>query len=219
MFEQLARGQLGKVVKDIAERKAVLFGKGNVDAIICGCRLQFEVEAAAEALAQRQAPCLVQAATEGCVQDELLAAAFVEKAFGNDGLLGRHGAKHAAPGDDVGDELQRSGITDEALAFEPGDAVAHLRMKRTGCEQVRSLRAGEVQVNRRRLHTACLAIDLRTQITNAITERLGSLRGFPFPEGDARRCAMRILNQYLALGVDALDAPACVAEQNDVAGM
>ena len=43
-------------VEDVGEREAVLLGKRDVDAVVGGGGLQFEVEAAAEALAQRQVP-------------------------------------------------------------------------------------------------------------------------------------------------------------------
>ena len=74
--------------KDIGQREAVLLGERDVDAVV-GCGgLQFEVERAAEALAEREAPGFVDAAAEGGVDDELHAAAFVEEALGDDGLFG-----------------------------------------------------------------------------------------------------------------------------------
>ena len=77
-------------LKNIGQRKAVLFGESDVQAVVGGGRLQFEIESAAEALAQRQSPGLVDAAAERGMNDELHASAFVEKAFGNDRRLGRH---------------------------------------------------------------------------------------------------------------------------------
>ena len=63
------------------------------DAVVRGGGLQLEIEGAAEALAQRQAPGAVDARAEGRVEDELHAAGFVEEA------LGHHvrGCGHARP--------------------------------------------------------------------------------------------------------------------------
>ena len=75
-------------VEDIGEGEAVLLGEGDVDAIVGGGGLQFEVEAAAEALAQGESPGAVDAGAEGSVDDELHAAAFVEEALGDDACAG-----------------------------------------------------------------------------------------------------------------------------------
>ena len=52
-------------VEDIGEGEAVLLGERDVDAVVGGGGLQFEVERAAETLAQGQAPGLVDAAPKG----------------------------------------------------------------------------------------------------------------------------------------------------------
>ena len=94
-----------QVMKYVAERKAVLLGQRDVQAIVGRSRLQLEVERAAEALAQRQSPGLVDASAERRMQDELHAAAFIEEALGDDGLLRRHFAQHRPPLHDVLDQL------------------------------------------------------------------------------------------------------------------
>ena len=109
LFEELFGGVLGEELEDVGEREAVLLGEGDVDAVVGGGGLQFEVEAAAEALAQGEAPGLVDAAAEGSVEDELHAAAFVEEALGDDGGFGGDGSEDGAAGDDVGDELVGGG--------------------------------------------------------------------------------------------------------------
>ena len=203
LLQQLLRGELREEVEDIAQRKAVLLGERDVDAVI-GCRgLQFKVEAAAEALAQRESPGLVQPSAERCMQDELLAAALVEEAFGDDRGLGRHGAQHGAPADNVGDQLQRGRVAHEALAPEPGDALGHLGVRR---------------VDRAWRNIARALVNRRAQIADTIAQHGGALRSFALPERNARRRSMRILNQHLARGIDALNAPAGIAQQNDVAG-
>ena len=62
LLEDVLDGFRLEEVEDIGEREAVLLGEGDVDAVVGGGGLQFEVEAAAEALAQGQAPGAVDAA-------------------------------------------------------------------------------------------------------------------------------------------------------------
>ena len=120
LFEELFRGVFGEEVEDVGEGKAVLLGEGDVDAVVGGGGLQFEVEAAAEALAQGEAPGLVDAAAEGGVENELHAAAVVEEALRNDGGFRGDGAEDGAAGDDVGDELASARGADAAFGGEVG---------------------------------------------------------------------------------------------------
>ena len=109
MLEEFAGGEGGEEVEDVGEGKAVLLGEGDVDAVVGGRGLEFEVEAPAEALAQGEAPGLIQSAAEGSVEDELLASAFVEEALGDERRLGGDSAENRAAVDDVGDELEGCG--------------------------------------------------------------------------------------------------------------
>ena len=61
-------------------------------------------------------------------------------------------------------------------------------------------------------------VDLLAEVADAVAEDAGALGGFAFPEGDAGRSAVGVFYEDLAAGVDALDAPAGVAEEDDVAG-
>ena len=99
----------GEELEDVGEREGVLLGEGYVDAVVGSGGLEFEVEAAAEALAQGEAPGFVEAASEGSVKDELHAAAFVEEALGDDGGFRGDCSEDCAAGDYVGDELECSG--------------------------------------------------------------------------------------------------------------
>ncbi len=92
-------------VEDVGEGEAVLFGERDVDAVVGGGGLEFEVEAAAEALAESESPRFVDAGSEGGVNNELHAAAFVEEALGDDGALRGDGAEDSAAFADVGGEL------------------------------------------------------------------------------------------------------------------
>ena len=112
-------------VEDVAEREAVLLGQRDVEAVVGGGGLQLEIEAAAEALAQRQSPGFVDAAAEGRVDDELHAAAFVEEALGDDASWVGTSVEHRAAGDDVLDQLFRAGIVEPAFVLQPRDGVLH----------------------------------------------------------------------------------------------
>lgn len=71
LLQQLFRGEVGQVVKDVGEREAVLFGEADVNAVVGGGGLQLIVKPAAKTLAQGETPGAVDAAAEGRVQDEL----------------------------------------------------------------------------------------------------------------------------------------------------
>ena len=91
----------------------------------------------------------------------------------------------------------------EAVLLEPGDAGADF---------------GVCGVDRAGCDAAGAGVDFCAEVADAVGEHGGALRGFAFPEGDAGRRAVRVFDEHFALRVDALDAPACVAEQDDVAG-
>ena len=111
-------------MEHIAQRKAVLLGERDVQAVVGGRGLQFEIEADAEALAQSQSPGFVDAAAEGRVNDQLHAAAFVEKSLGDDRRLRGHGAQNRAALQNVFDRLLGAGIVEAAFFFQPGRLLA-----------------------------------------------------------------------------------------------
>jgi hypothetical protein len=80
------------------ERERVLLAQRDEDAVVGGGGLQFEIEAAAEALAQREAPGAIDARSERRVDHQLHAAAFVEEAFGHHAGIGGHRAERALAG-------------------------------------------------------------------------------------------------------------------------
>jgi hypothetical protein len=61
-------------------------------------------------------------------------------------------------------------------------------------------------------------VDLVAEVADAVAEDRGALGGFAFPERDAGWGAVGVFDEDFAGGVDALDAPAGVAEEDDVAG-
>src|SRR3990172_3030829 len=82
--------------KDIIEWKAVLQAEREHDGIFVGGGLQLEVEAAAEALAQREPPGAVDAPSEGRVNDQLHSPGGVKEALQHQILLCRNDAEHSA---------------------------------------------------------------------------------------------------------------------------
>ena len=60
-------------------------------------------------------------------------------------------------------------------------------------------------------------IDFGAEVAHAVAEHGGALGCLAFPEGNAWRSAVSVLDEDLALGIDALNAPAGVAEKDDVA--
>lgn len=77
--------------------------------------MKLEIESAAETFAESQSPGAVDACAKGSVQDELLAAGFVEETLGDDELVRRHGAERSGSGAEIG----------SGLAFEFIDIFAH----------------------------------------------------------------------------------------------
>ena len=96
--------------KNIAQRKAMLLRERNVQAVVGGRGLQFEVEGDAKALAQRQPPGLVDARPKRSMDYQLHAAAFIKKALGDDAILTGDRAQHRAPGHNVFHNLLGAGI-------------------------------------------------------------------------------------------------------------
>src|SRR2546429_3277614 len=79
--QRLAHRVRMEVAQHFLQRERVLAAERQDDALLGRRRLQLEVEALAEFLAQRQAPRAVNAAAEGRVQHELHAARLVEEAL------------------------------------------------------------------------------------------------------------------------------------------
>ena len=95
----------------------MLLRQRDVEPVVGRRRLQFKIEAAAKALAQRESPGFVDSAAEWRVNDELHSAAFVEEAFRDDRLLCRNIAQHGAALQNVFDGLLCPGIIQPALLF------------------------------------------------------------------------------------------------------
>src|SRR5580700_1285545 len=101
-------------MKNVGEREAMLLGQRDVQAVICGRGLQFKIKTAAEALPQRQSPCLVDSSTERRVDHQLHSTAFIEETFGDDRLLRGHGSEHGASLQNVFDHLLGARVVEAA---------------------------------------------------------------------------------------------------------
>ena len=87
------------IEKTVSSGKLCCGPSESTIAVVGGRRLQLEVEAAAEALAQRQAPGAVDAPAERRVDDELHAARLVEEALGDhaSSCVGTRAERRARP--------------------------------------------------------------------------------------------------------------------------
>ena len=125
LFQNRLHGFRIEEMKDVRQRKAVLLGQRDIEAVVGGGGLQFEIEAAAETLAQRQAPGLVDAAAKGRVDDQLHPAAFVEETFGDDRVLRGNIAQHRAALQDVFDRLLGGGVIESTFFLQPCDGFGN----------------------------------------------------------------------------------------------
>src|ERR1019366_7145837 len=111
-------------LKNIRQRKAMLLGERDVQAVVGGRRLQFEIEAAAEALPQRQAPSFIDAPAKGRVDDQLHPASLVEESFGDDCRLRRHIAQYGAPFERVLNQLLGARKVEPTFLSQPAHGVS-----------------------------------------------------------------------------------------------
>ena len=186
------RGRM-QVAGDLGELEAVRGGEREDDIVLGRRRLQLEVELAAEALAQRQAPGAVDAAAVGRMDDELHAADLVEEALEHDRVLRRQAAERRVRRGEILDQLLRGGRVDADLVDQPAQGAR----RRPGGRQARGDLGAQARHRRRQLVAA--------------PGRLAE------PERNGRRRAVRVLDPHHA-ALDAQDAVALVAELEDVAG-
>ncbi len=124
-----------KIARDFGELEAVHRREGKDDGVFGRCRLQLEVEGAAEALAQGQAPGAVDPTAERGVDDELHAAGFVEEALEDDRVTGWQRAECRAAGGEIADELHGRWRLDADLVDEPAEGGLECGGE-GGCEEL-----------------------------------------------------------------------------------
>ena len=193
LHEHVERGRRVQVARDLVEREAVA-GREREDDRVLGRRgLELEVEAAAEALPQRQAPGAVEAAAERRVDDELHAAGASKKRSMTMRCCVGSAPRAASGAGEVVDDLARRLVV-EADRRERSAAIAPRAPSR-----------------------AMPRADLLAQPRHRERQLVAAPRRLAEPERDARRRAVRVLDADAA-GLDAQDALAGVAELEDVAG-
>ena len=109
LHEDRAHAVRMEVPEHVGERKRVLRAERQEQRVVGGGRLQLEVELAAEALAEREAPGAIDAAAQRGVQDELHAARLVEEALDDQRPLGRQRAEEPPRLAEIVDDLERRG--------------------------------------------------------------------------------------------------------------
>ncbi len=157
--------------------------------------LEFEVELAAEALAESEAPGAVDAAAERAVHDQLLAAGLVEETLQHQRVLGRQHAEHALGGGQIVGELACGTVVEMQLAHQPLDR----RRQRV-----------RVDMGKTRVEPGAQPCHRRRQF-------VGARRRLADPERDVGRRTTRVLDPHLA-ALDLEHAVGGVAELEDVAG-
>src|SRR5260370_14673996 len=101
LFQHFPRRRRMEEMKNVRQGEAVLLGERNIQPIVCRRSLQLEIEGTTEALSQRQSPGLVDSSAERGMNYKLHAAALIEEAFSDNGVLRGHGPHPRAPGHDI----------------------------------------------------------------------------------------------------------------------
>ena len=191
LHEHVARGRRVQIAEDVGQRKRVLRSERQQQPVFGGRRLQLEVELAAEALAQRQSPRLVDAAAERRVQHQLHPAGLVEEALEDERVLRRQRAERVAAV-----AAGRPPPARRPRCSTPHSAASHGR--RVG--------SGE------RVAPTTLA-----EIADRLRQLVAARRRLAEPERQRRRRALRVGDAHDARS-DLHDLPRGVAELKDVAG-
>src|SRR5258708_28542892 len=186
-------------IENICQRKAVLLGQSDIRTVVGGRRLQLKVESNAETLAKRQAPGVVDAPAKRRMDDQLDAAAFVKKAFGNHSGLRWNSAQNGAALQNVFDRLLSAGIIEPAFFLEPSYGCRYIWLRRREADR-RSMRQ----------HLA----DLLPQLSNMLGKFLRPRWRFTSPERHTGGSTMRILHQHAAgVSLDAANHPRSISQQ------
>ncbi|CRM16802.1 hypothetical protein [Pseudomonas sp. 24 E 13] len=183
-----------EVAPHVIQREAVTGGQRQHNRIFAGRRLQLEVEGAAKALAQGQAPGAVDTAAKGRVDDQLGAPGRVEKPLHDQGVLRRQGAEGQARAGQVIQQLFGAGAVQAEGVGEP--RLRRLQVTGAGAEQV---------------------VQLPLQTGHRRRQLVAAPRRFAYPERNGRRLTVGVLDAHLA-GVHPQDAVGRIAELENIAG-
>ena len=126
LHQQRLGGAGRQVRENLFERKAVLRPEREHNGVLVGGGLQFKIEAAAEAFAQRQAPGAVDPSAEGRVHNQLHPAGRVEEPLQDEGLLRRQVSQRLLRRAEVSGDLRRRGFRDACLFLKPAHGLRGL---------------------------------------------------------------------------------------------
>src|ERR1700687_2973616 len=188
-------------MKDIGERKTMLLAQRDVQSVVGGGSLQLKIKRAAEPLAQRETPGLVNSASEWSVDHELHTPAFIEEALGNDRRLRGDGAQDRTTRHHVFDCLLGSCVVESAFELEPGNCSDGV--------------CGQLSVGIRST-TRNERTNLLSQLRDVCRECVGRCSCSAAPERTGRWRSLRVLYQDAARRY-APDPPGSVSQQHDVA--
>ena len=181
-----------EVLERLLEREGLRGAEREDDRLFVGGGLELEVEAHAEALAQRQSPGAVDRRAERGVDHQLLSARLVEEALEHDVDIGGHDAQRVVGRAQVFEHLPGGGGVHPAAALQPGA---------------------------RRLEVVELGGDVAAQLADRCGKLDAAARRFAEPEGDRGGRAVGVLDPHHAFALDPADPPGGGAEQEDVAGL
>ena len=191
LHQDVARGLRMQIPEHVGERKRMLRSKRQEQRVVGRGSLQFEIELAAESLAEREAPGLVDAAPERGVQDELHAAGFVEEPFEHERLLCGDDAERAPSLGEVRDGLFRRLLSQSCVFGEP----AHGGVRLSGSQP---------------------AIHLAAKIAHGARQLIAPCRRLSQPERNGRRRSRGVGDAHRAAG-HLEHAPGRVPQLEDVA--
>ncbi len=123
LHQQLQRRRRMQSARDLFQREAVPGRQRQHDRVLGGRRLQFEIEDAADALAQGRTPGAIDAAAVHAVDHQLGAAAGVEEALQHDASLRGQRAQRSACAVQIVQQLLHSGGVQRQFRVQPGQRL------------------------------------------------------------------------------------------------
>ena len=191
LHQHVDRGRGVQVARHFQQRKTVAGRQRQHDRVFGRGRLQLEIEGAAKALAQRQAPSPIQPASVGRMDDQLHAARRIEEALDHDAALRRQRAERGNGAAEVIDDLAR-GIVGQRHRI---DQPSHRSLAPVGGQ---------------------MRFDFFTQPRHAERQLVSAARCFAKPERNVGCGTLRVFDPH-ATRLDLENAIAGVAQLKDIA--
>src|SRR5262245_36684279 len=118
-----------EIARDVAKREAVSRSQRQDDVVFSGRCLKFEVELAAEALTQRQAPGAIDTAAVRRMDHELHSAGLIEEALEDEGVLLRQATESAIRCPQILDQLLAGRSGKSKILHQPSQCAFALRIE------------------------------------------------------------------------------------------